>query len=424
MKFGGDSISDHSRRHKRFLSRTDMAASPGSSAPVTSQFLADFAGAVASTDGRLLAALLSASVDPVLLAAAAGEIAALGPARLARALDGWQLPDRYKPVIQRYWAYLSAGDDGLQKAYGAVLSAFMPAFTSVWQISAFRSMCSGLVAIAVEAENYQKAAGLKPDKLVEALNDLSRLCALASSERAEIGQRLGFLVLTNCCFKICFKVQSLLSSGLTYLEFPLCDAVTYHYYLGRLRILQHDFDAADASLSFSWKYCPQVYERQRRKILIYLTVARIIRGRFPTQELLAKYSLDAVFGDLIDPLKAGDFAGYKRALDYRAEWLRRHGCLSIMTHRVKILMFRGVFRATFLATGGGKMCSFEILASACRFAGWDDFTVEDAECIAQSLIDQGLIKGYISHGRKVLVFGRNVSPFPQMYIAPIAIETT
>ncbi|KAI9361185.1 hypothetical protein DFJ73DRAFT_42481 [Zopfochytrium polystomum] len=278
-----------------------MAASPRSSAPVTSQFLADFAGAVASTDGRLLAALLSASVDPVLLAAAAGEIAALGPARLARALDGWQLPDRYKPVIQRYWAYLSAGDDGLQKAYGAVLSAFMPAFTSVWQISAFRSMCSGLVAIAVEAENYQKAAGLKPDKLVEALNDLSRLCALASSERAEIGQRLGFLVLTNCCFKICFKlselnrstkiidqVQSLLSSGLTYLEFPLCDAVTYHYYLGRLRILQHDFDAADASLSFSWKYCPQVYERQRRKILIYLTVARIIRGRFPTQELLAK----------------------------------------------------------------------------------------------------------------------------------------
>ena len=51
-------------------------------------------------------------------------------------------------------------------------------------------------------------------------------------------------------------------------------------------------------------------------------------------------------------------------------------------------MLRNLFRFTFMTLGGSKTISFELLAKVCQLAGLDDFTTVDAECIAQSLIDQ------------------------------------
>ncbi|KAJ1556814.1 hypothetical protein HK405_001739, partial [Cladochytrium tenue] len=91
---------------------------------------------------------------------------------------------------------------------------------------------------------------LADGRVVEALS------AVAGSERAELALRLSFLIVTNYCFRICFRlnelnrstkimdlVDSVVSSCLGFLDFPLADAVTYHFYLGRLRLLQHDCDA-------------------------------------------------------------------------------------------------------------------------------------------------------------------------------------
>jgi hypothetical protein len=51
---------------------------------------------------------------------------------------------------------------------------------------------------------------------------------------------------------------------------------------------------------------------------------------------------------------------------------------------------------------GRKSVPFFELAAAMKLAGADDYTIEDAECVAQALIDQNFMKGYLSHGNQVV----------------------
>jgi hypothetical protein len=140
-----------------------------------------------------------------------------------------------------------------------------------------------------------------------------------------------------------------------------------------------------------------------RKILIYLCIARLVRGKFPRLEVLQRYYLEDIFDPIIYFVRVGNFAGLEHFLDEHYYWFKSHRCLTIFRHRLKIIMLRNLFRFTFSSLGNSRTVSFELLSLICRRAGLGDFSAMDAECIAQSLIDQGLIRGYLAHAKQVML---------------------
>ena len=56
-----------------------------------------------------------------------------------------------------------------------------------------------------------------------------------------------------------------------------------------------------------------------------------------------------------------------------------------------------------------------LLTNAFQFY-FPQMTVMDVECLAVSLLDQGYLKGYLIHGRQILVLSKTMDPFPSPWI--------
>lgn len=129
---------------------------------------------------------------------------------------------------------------------------------------------------------------------------------------------------------------------------PKADTVLFNYNVGRIYIHFHRFAEADESLSKAFDQCLKDSFQNKQRILMYLVVTRMIRGKIPTDQLLQKYGLHNSFSKLVTHYKTGNMAGFLMELEAKKEFMLKHGFYLIMLHRTQILLYRNLFSRMYL----------------------------------------------------------------------------
>ena len=138
------------------------------------------------------------------------------------------------------------------------------------------------------------------------------------------------------------------------------DSVTFEYYLGRYELHHLNFRKARELLLRCFDRCyPQAFKEKRysaqldllsyRLILIFLVAASLPIGIFPSAQLLQRYSLDHIFGPIIQSVQEGNFELLSAALygEHRG-WLRYMGLWLLFQERLETLCWRVFIRKLFL----------------------------------------------------------------------------
>ena len=194
-------------------------------------------------------------------------------------------------------------------------------------------------------------------------------------------------------------------------HFPIAQLVTYHYFVGRLSLLNSQFARAERQLTFAFDRCPAASFKNKRLILRYLVPVRLVLGKFASPALLEKYRLP-YFTALCRAVDRGDLRTFERELDGNQQLFIRHGSYLIV-ERAKAIAYRNFFRrvhglhapgTTKLDIGAFKRCLGRIGVT---------MDADEIECVLANLIYKGYIKGYLSHQHGKLVVSKG-NAFPPL----------
>ncbi|SLM34965.1 PCI/PINT associated module [Lasallia pustulata] len=238
--------------------------------------------------------------------------------------------------------------------------------------------------------------------------------------------------------------------------FPAAQRVTFLYYLGRYLFANNHFYRAQLALQAAYDQCHARCLKQRRLILVYLITSNIILGRFPSTRLLQRPEAEALgnrFLPICRAIAKGDLATFRSLLSLdndNADWFLRRRILLQLRNRctqgdaqrdsgnraptldlddllaLSIFLEKGILNSTVSMTNGNSQANGHLhtnsifmtpkagscatsreeetggyidpdLRDAVEPTGPDLPTMATTESVVSSLIDQGLLHGYISH---------------------------
>ncbi|KXS19385.1 hypothetical protein M427DRAFT_449304 [Gonapodya prolifera JEL478] len=228
-------------------------------------------------------------------------------------------------------------------------------------VNVVKSCLRLIIAAANEADSALRQQALKPrmiGKLDQALR--STFDKVADRESSFSLKRRLLLWSTVMAFKQISKTGSHSNYDYYFMKLnnqpwndlssvrPLkADLVSYRFLVGVYRTMEHQFMAAEPNFAFAFSHCTHSNFSNKRRILTYLSVVRLVLGRPPPRELVQKYSLLDFFTErLIDCWRVGDYSGFLEEVDQHKEWWRSRGLYTIMKERTKLLMWRNVLRRT------------------------------------------------------------------------------
>ena len=194
-------------------------------------------------------------------------------------------------------------------------------------------------------------------------------------------------------------------------SFPMAQLVTYHYFVGRLSLLNSQFGIAQDHLLFSFERCPAASYKNKRLILRYLVPVRLVLGVFASKELLTKYDLPQ-FVPLCHAVHRGDLRLFERQLDDYQHLFIRHGSY-LLVERAKTIAYRNFFRRVYSLHPEGTTKLDVAMLKRCLDATGVNLDHDEIECVLANLIYKGYIKGYLSHQHGKLVVGKT-NAFPAL----------
>lgn len=290
----------------------------------------------------------------------------------------------------------------------------------------------------------ERAANTVRTAFVNCLNDRSEMVGGQPK-----GKQPGIYVLANLCLKILFQCrktrnatqifENISNAAPPLSAYPRSQRVTYLYYLGRFLFQNNHFYRAQLVLQAAYDESPATAQavKQRRLILVYLTVSNIILGRFPNNTLLERPEAKG-FREHLLPLcqiiRQGNLPAFAEYFAYdgpHIDWLVRHRVFLQLQNRCEVLVWRSLFRQVFRLYGSRPTPESRIAAQLDLNLAVDAFTNSTAaineyvdpdlleaeedisddyqtfdltalESKLSSLIDQGFVSGYISHERQRL----------------------
>ena len=389
------------------------------------------AKACAQQDGESLAKALEQTSAPLLAQLTSGTLN-------LEQLCGGSLEEPYDEVLLYHFHSLAAAQKGeAVEAYTHAehaCASFQTAFEkdTAWSLPALHVLNLNLRRTAIGADAALKERGEKQGKLQEAATVLQKAFRVVVTDRAPIEQskKWGALHVINHLFKIYFQLNNLRlcqnliravegpgfpkaleGQEVSGRHFPIAQLVTYHYFVGRLSLLNSQFAKAERQLTFSFEKCPAAAFKNKRLILRYLVPVRLVLGVFASPALLAKYQLP-YFASLCRAVDRGDLRTFERELDGHQQLFIRHGSY-LLVERAKAIAFRNFFRrvhglhapgTTKLDIGAFKRC---LDATGVRM------DTDEVECVLANLIFKGYIKGYLSHQHGKLVVSKG-NAFPPL----------
>lgn len=291
----------------------------------------------------------------------------------------------------------------------------------------------------------ERAANILRQAFVTCLND--RVSGLSTTGKPE-GKKRGIYMIANLCLKILFQCRKTRNATQIFeniynLSPPLSayskrERVTYLYYLGRFLFGNSHFYRAQMALQYAYDESPARPEcaRQRRHILVYLVASNMVLGRFPSDALLNRpeaHGLRERFLPLCFAIRAGDLGAFQQHLAFdgpNADWFLHFRILLQLRNRCEPLVWRSLIRKTWILNGtrpppDSKVTPQTTLDDLVAAFTWaykhsttpsNDYTdpdfygvdygdtgsdeIVDATAIESklsSLIDQGLLNGFIAH---------------------------
>ncbi|KAJ3261749.1 hypothetical protein HK103_004700 [Boothiomyces macroporosus] len=287
-----------------------------------------------------------------------------------------------------------------------------------------KSLIRGLVYWSVNADMLGNSA----DNRVKAQSELAKLRAVLLKDTDEM--KANLLAVANASLKMYFGMKEMhqalkvVEQTDNYLPETIIvqksDQVTFNYYVGRLYIYFHKFDKADKVLSLAMDNCLPSHYHNKQSILKYLVVARVVRGKLPSPQLLQKYQLHTYYIPLINALVKGDITHYQMELDLQRNYFMKNGFYMILKHRVTCLLYRSLIQRIFsclqsISSTPTTNLPIDMFFQVILNLKIEELTFSDVESIFVSLIDQGFIKGYLSPDRKIIVFRKSGDTFPSPY---------
>ncbi|KAL7271234.1 COP9 signalosome (CSN) subunit [Rhizina undulata] len=299
-----------------------------------------------------------------------------------------------------------------------------------WTLPLLYIVCRYLRTIAIRSDDEAKRAGNKPEHLEDAARHINRTFTLCISDRAPLDEsrKWGTYYIVNLLFKTYFKLNAITLSknilralqatnaDMPALEsFPKSHIVTFKYYVGVICFLEEDYPKAESYLSDALKLCKKDAVRNQELILTYLIPAHLLTTHtIPTVSLLSRYPrLEALFGPICKTIKSGNLRAFDAALEANeAEFVKKRIYLTL--ERGRDIAMRNLFRKVFLI--GEKKTRIPVkefqAAMACAGQvgdGQEEDNVamvveaEEVECLLANLIYKGLMKGYISREKQMVV---------------------
>lgn len=333
------------------------------------------------------------------------------------------------------------------KVYASLNAVFMLPDT-VWIVPLLKFVAKQLVALAIRID----AAASAPTytHTIDAAGRLSKSAGLAANDRTAHPcaqtKRVAVLTLANLSFRAYFRLhntrlcETVLGSVHNAMlmnrkhgqpvdptgeaQYTMAERVTYHYYLGQIRLLQHRVSAAREHLQWAWDHCHTAHAANQRRILSLLVPANMILGRYATPAVLRAHHLDSHYGAILHALRQGHASQVYAELERHRRWLRARGLYLLLREKLELTLWRNLFQrcmrhiqARATASQAPPTLPLASLVRPARLAFNDaDLSLDDLECMAANLIDQGLMKAYILHSKRVIVLQRG----PHRGFPPVA----
>lgn len=317
----------------------------------------------------------------------------------------------FQTTIAQYWNSQTTFDK-FQAATEALLEAYKEA-QGAWLSPVVCVFLARLRQLAADAEHLQVVKTLldsvyrfltitarqQKDDRINALQYDSPLCLFIVVQQMKIFQSLRQDTM----------IRSLVSRVVEQPNFPpleqatLASRVAYSYFVGRNLVLEDNAGEAIAPLEFAWRHSP-VNSKQRSRVLAYLLPAHLALGRSPRGRFVA------IQGDFIAKLAKhianGNVQAFRKEMESNQAKLCRDGTYPMLFRcqmfccRNLVKLAVSLYRETAAPQEVNKFPLAFLFPLTARFAGEDE---EETLCTVSNLIYIGLIKGYISFERKVLV---------------------
>jgi hypothetical protein len=199
--------------------------------------------------------------------------------------------------------------------------------------------------------------------------------------------------------------------------FPICDVVTWNFFMGRYHLYQGDYTNALDLLSKAFSRCSSKYARNKQTILTYLLPVYAMMGTYPKKKLLERYQLMEYY-DILEGVKHGNFQLYQDSMDKFERAIDRGVYLPL--RRLTTVLFRNLFKRISSILGSMQTppvahppkLPMSALHAGLQVSGYTT-TPEETECIVTNLVATKKIRAYISHEHQVLVLAKS-DIFPKL----------
>ncbi|KAK8847395.1 hypothetical protein IAR55_005253 [Kwoniella newhampshirensis] len=362
----------------------------------------------------------------------ADTVGAIDERRLAN--PGHSLPEPWDAIAIRHCACLHAlyVTHDYQEAYthqNALLSLFYRWFQdqSAWVLPVLYMLLQDLRDLAEQADQGTYSTTGKMPSLEECTRTVSKAFSMCATDRTFKGlesRRNGVYHVACLSIKCYFKVgkpnlckniiRAVVSDPKTppVDQAPLPDQVTWHFYIGMLAFLNGEDKKADEELSWAFTHCPANAVRNQELILTYLIPLRLLHGILPSKHLLSLHPrLNELFTPFINAIKSGDVREYDERLDWAQ--MRLVGMsVYLVVERAREGCSRMLFRKAWIASDKSSRIPISTFQLALSRHGVE-VDSDEVECMVANMIYRGLMKGYISHEKQMVVLAKT-NPFPNL----------
>mmetsp|Transcript_6527 Transcript_6527/g.16184 ORF Transcript_6527/g.16184 Transcript_6527/m.16184 type:complete len:386 (+) Transcript_6527:163-1320(+) len=284
---------------------------------------------------------------------------------------------------------------------------------NTWLLPAYCRAGRDLRRLCLKAINEDIAVAQISTTVIDALTKMFKTI------NGEPALKIKAVHFVNDLVRVQFKTNNLLLTANLFAALrdigktAKAEQVTFNFYSGRLAILKDDLSGAEMKLESALKICPAWAQRQRRQILCFLIPVRVLQARLPSKQLLVKYGLDGLFGDLVDSVRTGDIQRFERALTLRERGFMRNGTYLIVEKWGSLVLRRLVQRIFWLKHEQYRLK----LAHVRKALSWqrgEELSQGEVQSIVAGLCSRKLIQGTVFPSHDLCSLSKK-EPFPKNF---------
>lgn len=179
-----------------------------------------------------------------------------------------------------------------------------------------------------------------------------------------------------------------------------------------------EFAQAREQLKLAFSLCNNKFMKNKQKILRYLIPCEMLRGNFPSPQLLQQYDLKEYNG-ISSACMKGNLKELEAAIDLHMDYFISLGVF-ISIEKLRLVTLRNFVKRVAnaikecpelqCASKNPKQLNLKLLFRPLQKEWDEDLDMDELECLLANLIGNGYIRGYISHECQILVLASEAFP--------------